>query len=322
MVAVAFLDPSKAFDCVLYSELLLELQRCGVGGTVLQWFSSYLSSRPQQVKCLRQTPGTPYSANRGFPLGSVLGPAQFTVYIRCLPACQQSSLYHLYADDTNIYPADPSHSTAAETVNMILTRVSSFLEAGGMQLNPSKTRFLLLLKPNVHADCALQFCNSRIQQSQQAMYLGIIIDEHLSFQQQVSNIRSTVIGKVNAFRRCRHLLSARAKQTVYLAFVHSTLEYAQAMHKCTSCDRLPITLLLALRIGRFSLSLASHPLPFSNPARQHLTPLNIRYSANLYVFVHRCINARASPYFAYFSLLVLSHHPALLELLVFRNRSA
>ena len=155
----------------------------------------------------------------------------------------RSSLCLLYADDTNIYAADSSHSTATETLEHDLTRVSSFLEARGMQLNTSKTQFLPLLKPNVHADCAVQFCNSRIQQSQQATYLGIMIDEHLSFQQQVSNIGSKVSAKVNAFRRCRHLLSARAKRTFYLAFVQSTLEYARAMRTCTACDRPPITLL-------------------------------------------------------------------------------
>ena len=296
VVAVAFLDLSKAFDCVLHGELLLELQRCGVGGTVLQWFSSYLSSRPQQVKCLRQPPGTPYTANRGVPQGSVLGPALFTVYTRRLPACLQSSLCLLYADDTNIYAADPSPSTATQTLEHDLTRVSSFLEAHGLQLNPSKTQFLLLRKPNVHADCSLQFCNSRIQQSQQAKYLGIIIDEHLSFQQQVSHIRSKVNAKVNAFRRCRHHLSARAKRTFYLAFVQSTLEYASnAYVHCLRQTTYNALISIANRAIRtvfgFPPSASIQPIL----ARQHLTPLNIRYAANLYVFLHRCINARASP---------------------------
>ena len=154
----------------------------------------------------------------------------------------------------------------------------------------------LIRKPNVQADCALQFCNSRIQQSQQAKYLGIIIDEHLSFQQQVSNIRSKVNAKVNAFRRCRHLLSARAKRTFYFAFVQSTLEYASnAYVHCLRQTTYNALISIANRAIRtvfgFPPSASIQPIL----ARQHLTPLNIRYAANLYVFLHRCINARASP---------------------------
>ena len=46
---VVFMDLSKAFDKVLYRAIFFMLQKAGVGGVVLKWFSSYLSDRQQRV---------------------------------------------------------------------------------------------------------------------------------------------------------------------------------------------------------------------------------------------------------------------------------
>ena len=47
--AIAFLDLSKAFDNVRHQQLLIFLQRFHIGGTVLRWFSNYLTGRSHRV---------------------------------------------------------------------------------------------------------------------------------------------------------------------------------------------------------------------------------------------------------------------------------
>eukprot|EP00117_Sycon_ciliatum_P050677 scpid65799/ scgid35743/ RNA-directed DNA polymerase from mobile element jockey; Reverse transcriptase len=49
VVGVLFLDMSKAFDRIRHDTLLDDLFRCGIGGTALSWFASYLCDRHQQV---------------------------------------------------------------------------------------------------------------------------------------------------------------------------------------------------------------------------------------------------------------------------------
>ena len=48
-VRVIFLDISKAFDRVWHKGLLYKLQKCGISGNILGWFSNYLSNRQQRV---------------------------------------------------------------------------------------------------------------------------------------------------------------------------------------------------------------------------------------------------------------------------------
>ena len=75
-----YLDLKKAFGTVNHSILLKKPEIYGIRGTILKWFSSYLSNRTQYT-VLNKYQSKQESINYGVPQGSVLGPLLFLVYV-------------------------------------------------------------------------------------------------------------------------------------------------------------------------------------------------------------------------------------------------
>ena len=97
---LSLLDLSAAFDTT--DDILIKRLHTifGCSGTVLDWFTSYLSFCTQSVFVGHAS--TPSTLKCGVPQGSVLGPLLFTLYTQSLSTviCQSGHSYHFFADDS------------------------------------------------------------------------------------------------------------------------------------------------------------------------------------------------------------------------------
>ena len=119
-----FLNFAKAFDTVNHAILLNKLEKYGVWGVPLSWFTSYLTNRQQYVN----TDGVESSKQTikcGIPQGSSLGPLLFLLYINDIPNCSDKLSFRIFADDTNIFA---SSSNAMELQNLINQELSKVKE--------------------------------------------------------------------------------------------------------------------------------------------------------------------------------------------------
>ena len=95
------IDFTKAFDLVDHDILIekLELYKCS--SNTIQWFTSYLRGRKQNV-CISKTQSEVRTITHGVPQGSILGPLLFILYTNDLEFVIQESEGTFYADDTTI----------------------------------------------------------------------------------------------------------------------------------------------------------------------------------------------------------------------------
>ena len=111
-IDVIYMDMSKAFDKVNHGSLLQNLHEFGFGGSVVQWFSSYLMGRYQRVTVVGET-SDPLPVSSGIPQGSILGPMLLLTYVNNLPDSVLTSHVATFADDTKIYKQIKSQEDTA-----------------------------------------------------------------------------------------------------------------------------------------------------------------------------------------------------------------
>ena len=139
------LDHSKAFDCVHHGLLLAKLKYFGFSDSAIGWFSSYLTGRSHRVFLSSELFSEWIDIVTGVPQGSVLGPLLFLIYISDLSRAIVHSLYHVYADDIQLY----LHFSINDFVTLLrlmvldVIKVSEFCLYHNLILNVAKTQVII-----------------------------------------------------------------------------------------------------------------------------------------------------------------------------------
>ena len=222
----AFLDFAKAFDSVPHQRLLLKLEAFGVHGSMLKWFSSFLTTRRQRVVingCFSEW--SPVLS--GVPQGSILGPLLFILYINDLPSAVSSSR-KIFADDVAMYC--PVHSANdCKAFQHDLDLVSTWCSKWQMRLNVSKCELLCITNKRSPVQSAYYINNCHLQWVSSVKYLGVVVDSKLSWNDHISHISSKASKTLNLL--CRHMFTCNAssKHKAFRAFVLPVLDYASSV---------------------------------------------------------------------------------------------
>ena len=184
--ACVFLDLSKAFDTIKHEVLLAKLERYGIRGVALNWFRSYLTDRKIRVKCKVESTGKleyskEYPITFGAPQGSCLGPLIFLLFNNDLHRVIKHSQVILFADDTTLYITDHSISRIKTNLEHDLKLLQDWFHANKLTLNLSKTQCMLFKAKKGCPSITLNINNILIKQQQQAKFLGLILDDELSW---------------------------------------------------------------------------------------------------------------------------------------------
>ena len=141
------LDPLAAFNTTDHNILITRLCAAfGCSGTVLDWFISNSGCHTQSMFVGHES--TPSVLKCGVPLGSVLGPLLFTLYIHSLSnvICRSDLFYHFLADHSQLHKSSvPSDfAVLACCFKDCNGNVTEWLGDSKLKINGDKTELMAI----------------------------------------------------------------------------------------------------------------------------------------------------------------------------------
>ena len=221
-----FMDLSKAFDTLDHSILLKKLYHYGIRGIPLDWFRSYLSCRSQYTT-FNNAKSSMSSITCGVPQGSILGPLLFLIYVNDIPNVSTSLQYILFADDTNIFCSNPNLQTLVHMLNTELPKLSNWFKCNKLSLNLDKTNFIYFKSraQKEEISITLKINSISIQQKKNTKFLGILIDECLSWHEHVRDLSRSLSRYIGVMYKLRSFVPLRVLLIIYNSFIHSRISY-------------------------------------------------------------------------------------------------
>ena len=221
-----FMDLSKAFDTLDHKILIKKLHYYGVRDKELEWFTNYLNNRWQYVE-LDNVKSQLLELQTGVPLGSILGPLLFLIYINDLPMATENFEYILYADDSTLFSATDQQFDI-NALNNSLEEVYNWLATNKLSLNIDKTKCVVLraINKNVsHIPDYLTIQNTNIGREKSFNLLGVVIDEHLNWKSHTDKIANKISKNIGVLNQLKHYLPMQTLRTLYCSMIQTHLNY-------------------------------------------------------------------------------------------------
>ncbi|KAJ8018632.1 RNA-directed DNA polymerase from mobile element jockey [Holothuria leucospilota] len=110
-----------------------------------------------------------------------------------------------------------------------LSQLNIWFESNKLTLHVDKTSFTIFhARKNCNHACieSFYFNGTRIRKSHFTQYLGLVIDENLTWKQHVNDLRNSLLKYIGIFHHIGDILPADTAIQIYYSFIYSRLTYA------------------------------------------------------------------------------------------------
>lgn len=311
---LSLLDLSAAFDTIDHAILKMRLHTTfGCSGTVLDWFSSYLSGRIQSVSIGHES--APSVLKYGVPQGSVLGPVLFTMYTQPLSAVihQSGHLYHFFADDSQLQNSTvPSEfPSLASSMGDCIEHVAEWMDENKLKMNDDKTELIAIgtrSKINQVTTTGMSISGCIIPFSQSVRNLGFYLDQTLTMDAHISQLCRSLYCQLRRIGKIRSFLSTDAANKLAVSFILSRLDYCNSL--LAGLPDKQINKLQRIQNHAARLVLGKSRRESSIPLLRtlHWLPVKARIDYKIAALCHQCLHDQNMP--SYLSDLLNLYKPS------------
>eukprot|EP00660_Eupelagonema_oceanica_P009221 gene9221-5304_t len=238
------IDFARCFDTIYRQRLFSRLLDMGVPAVAVRWVRAFLSDRRGVVRCGGHT-----SAERvfedGLPQGTVLAPLLMAAFAADLPKVIRGADHtlgiSLYADDLAITCSGADAGQCRRRVQAALDRLARWCAESLMEVNTSKSEYILLVPSSkkaahIKADnppVRLEYQGVPLQYKKAVRFLGVIIDEALTFSVHIDRLKTSLGRRAGFIHRlagsswgCRR----KTLRKLHLAYCQSKADYGLATY--------------------------------------------------------------------------------------------
>ena len=226
-----FLDLAKAFDSLDRRILFKKLEHYGVRDVALEWFKSYFFNRQQYVSYNKATSNL-LSIDYGVPQGSNVGPILFIIFINDLIKSAPNAQFVLFADDSSLFLSDPCLHSLVQRTNDALNNVKTWLLNNRLTLNEQKTEFIVFYRkqrrfPQLFDNIC--FGSSIIKRVRKTKFLGLHIDENLSWVHHVAHVSRVLSKFTGILYKVAKSLTVPSRLLIYNSLIYPNLLYCLSL---------------------------------------------------------------------------------------------
>jgi hypothetical protein len=132
----------------------------------------------------------------------------------------------MFADDTSIFIKSPNNTQLEKDLNTVFWQINKWFQDNLIKLNLNKTYFIQFInKSTDNLDIKIKIENKLIATVQETKFLGLIIDNKLSWKGHINYIIPKLSSACYVMRTVKPNVSFNTLKIIYYSYFHSIMNY-------------------------------------------------------------------------------------------------